>query len=70
MSIVETKRYVSMDNVNQDVPMMIIVKREQNVMISHVFFHVNRAISVQKIAIAISIIKFVFHFANPIKIVD
>ena len=70
MSIVETKRYVSMDNVNQDVPMMITVNREQNVMITHVFFHVKRMISVQKIAIVILIIKFVYHFVDLIKIVD
>ena len=70
MHIVENKRYVLMENVNQDAPMTINVNGEQNVMTTHVFFHVKRMISVQKIAIVILIIKFVYHFVVLIKIVD
>ena len=70
MHIVENKRYVLMENVNQDAPMTINVNGEQSVITTHVFFHVKRMISVQKIAIVILIIKFVYHFVDLIKIVD
>ena len=66
---VEITKFVTKENVNQAVQQIATAKREKNVMIKNVFFHVKMVDIVQKTAIAILMIKFVLKSVFLIRIV-
>ena len=66
---VETTRYVTMENVNLVVLMMITAKREKNVMKNPVFLLVKMEQFVLQKRTAILMMEFVFLLVNLIRIV-
>ena len=66
---VETTRYVTMENANLVVLVMIIAKRVKNVMKNPVFLLVKMEQFVHQKLIAILMMKFVFLLVNLIRIV-